>query len=94
MKYYTRREIQMLLEIDDRLWVALESEEIVTDDAPEPERYSELMLERARVASNLVNDLDVNLPGAAIIVRLREELSDMRHDMERLLEEFGRSRTR
>jgi hypothetical protein len=92
MRFYTRREIQGLLEIDDGLWVALQREEIVVGDAPEPEPYSERMLERARVACNLVNELEVNLAGAAIIVRMREELAELQNDVKRLLAEIERAR--
>lgn len=92
MRFYTSREIQRLLEIDERLWVELEREEIVVVDAPEPEAYSERMLERARVASNLVNELEVNLAGAAIIVRMREELAELRRDVTRLLAEIEKAR--
>ena len=42
------------------------------------------MLERARVAHELVHELEVNLEGAAIIVRMREELAALRRDLERL----------
>ena len=92
MRFYTSREIQRLLEIDEGLWVELEREEIVVGDAPEPEAYSERMFERARVACNLVNELEVNLAGAAIIVRMREELADLRRDVARLLAEIERAR--
>ena len=46
------------------------------------------MLERVRVAYNLVHDLDVNLPGVAIIVQMREEMSGLRHRLESLLNEL------
>jgi hypothetical protein len=42
------------------------------------------MLERVRVAANLVNELEVNLAGVAIILRLREELSRTRRQLEQL----------
>ena len=42
------------------------------------------MLERVRVAQNLVRDLDVNLPGVAIIIRMREDMSDLHHRMAEL----------
>ena len=54
-------------------------EEILQVDGPDEvdSRYSERMLERVRVAYTLIHDLDVNLEGAAIIVRLREEIADL-----------------
>jgi MerR family transcriptional regulator, heat shock protein HspR len=92
VKFYTRKQVIELLEIDEGFLLTLEREEIVAHDAPagEPAEFSELQLERARVAQNLVRDLDVNLPGVAVIVRLREEVSGLRRRLEQLLAELGR----
>ena len=90
MRFYTRTEIIKLLEIDDGFVDALEREEIIAPDAPAGEtgEFSEQMLERVRVAYNLVHDLEVNLPGVAIIVQMREEMSGLRHRLEGLLKEL------
>jgi len=90
--FYTRKQVIELLEIDEGFLLTLEREEIVQRDAPTSDggEFSELMLERARVAHNLVRDLDVNLPGVAVIVRLREEVSGLRRHLEQLLVELGR----
>ncbi|HTO53764.1 MAG TPA: chaperone modulator CbpM [Myxococcota bacterium] len=92
MTFYTRKQVIELLEIDEGFLLTLEREEIVQRDAPTSDsgEFSELMLERARVAHNLVRDLDVNLPGVAVIVRLREEVSGLRRHLEQLLVELGR----
>jgi hypothetical protein len=50
------------------------------------------MLERVRVAHTLVNDLDVNLAGVVIIVRMREEIGELRHALESALQKI-RSRS-
>ena len=90
MRFYARTEIIKLLEIDDGFVDALEREEIIAPDAPASEtgEFSEQMLERVRVAYNLVHDLEVNLPGVAIIVQMREEMSGLRHRLEGLLNEL------
>ena len=92
MSRYTRRQVLELLEIEDTFLVALELEEIVMDDAGSGQDpgYSELMLERARVAHNLVQELDVNLPGVSIILRMREEMAELRHQMAEVLSELKR----
>ena len=94
MSFYTRKQVIELLEIDEGFLVTLEHEEIVTRDGPSGAggEFSELMLERARVAQNLVRDLDVNLPGVAVIVRLREEVSGLKRHLEQALHELGRLR--
>jgi hypothetical protein len=85
--FYTRKQVIELLEIDEGFLVSLEREEVVTRDAPDESQsdFSELMLERARVARTLMRDLEVNLPGVAVIVRLREEVSTLRRHLEQLL---------
>jgi MerR family transcriptional regulator/heat shock protein HspR len=90
--YYTRKQVVELLEIDEGFLVTLEREEIVSRDAPADAGgdFSDVMLERARVAQNLVRDLDVNIPGVAVIVRLREEVSGLRRHVEKLLAELGK----
>ena len=81
MSFYSRRQVVELLEIEDEFLASLEQEEIVEIDAPASSEgdFSELMLERVRVADSLVRDLEVNLPGVAIILRLREEMAELRH---------------
>ena len=85
MRVYTRTEIVRILSIDERLLDELVAEHIVDPDAPgAAEAFSEVMLERARVAQNLVRELDVNLPGVEVILRLREELSALRRRLAEL----------
>ena len=85
MKYYTRAELLRLLPVDEAFLALLEQEEILWFDAPgeASAAYSERMLERVRVSWNLVQDLDVNLPGAAVILSLREQIAELQ---QRLLE--------
>ena len=92
MTYYTRKQVLELVEVDEGFLVTLEREEIIARDAPsgDPGEFSELMLERVRVAQTLVRDLDVNVPGVAVIVRLREEVSGLLRHLEQLLGELGR----
>jgi hypothetical protein len=46
--------------------------------------------ERARVARTLVRELEVNWEGTEIILRLREELIETRHELAELLGELRR----
>ncbi len=94
MRFYTREQILELVGIDTVFLIDLEREEIVSGDAPEEGGYSERMLERARVAHELVHELDVNVEGAAIIVCMREELAALRRDLAALADEVRRLRGR
>ncbi len=82
MSFYSREKIVKLLEIDEGFLTALESEEIIEADATAGEagEFSERMFERVRVAHELVSELDVNLPGVAIIVRMREQMFELRRE--------------
>ncbi|HEY8494332.1 MAG TPA: chaperone modulator CbpM [Myxococcota bacterium] len=92
MTTYTLRQICELLDLDEGFAAELVREAVLVADAPEAERYSERMLERARVARELVQELEVNLAGAAVIVRLREELVDLRRIACALARELERAR--
>ncbi len=90
MNFYTRKQMMEILETDEGFLISLEREDIIATDTPEGERghYSEHMLERARVAQSLVTELEVNLPGVAVIVRMREEMASMRQRVEQLVAEI------
>ena len=95
MKYFTRAEILRLLPVDEAFLVLLEQEEILWLDAPgdASNTYSERMLERVRVSWNLVQDLDVNLPGAAVILSLREQLAELQERLVELADPAARRRS-
>ncbi|MFQ5698363.1 MAG: chaperone modulator CbpM [Myxococcota bacterium] len=90
MTFYSRAQVAKLLELDEGFVMSLEREEIIQADAPAESEgeFSERMLERARVARELVRELDVNLAGAAIIVRMREQMLEMRESFEKQLLEI------
>ena len=58
--YYTRRQLIELLEVDEGFLVVLEREDVIEGDAPTSSEgeYSERMLERTRVAYNLMQELE------------------------------------
>lgn len=87
MNYYSRSQIIEILKVGNEFLVALEEEQIVVRDAPEhiAGEYSDVMFERARVAANLVEELEINLPGVAVIVRMREQMAEQRRTIEAFL---------
>jgi len=95
MKYYTRAEILTLLPVDETFLGLLEEEEILWFDAPGEgaTAYSERMLERVRISHNLVQELDVNLAGAAVILGLREQLDELQRRLQDLAGEVARRRS-
>ena len=87
MKYFTRMQVVEILEIDEGFLTELEQEEIIEFKAEQEAeaQCTEMMLERIRVAHNLVHQLDVNLAGAAVIVQMREDMADLRRQLEAAL---------
>ncbi len=83
MTSFARNEILRLLEVDDSFLETLERESIVYVDTNEG-RFSERMVERIRVAHSLVFELDVNLSGVAVILRMREELGAAQRRLRRV----------
>jgi len=96
MSGYTLHQICELLELDEGFAAELVREAVLVADA-EHGRFSADMFERARVAREMVLELEVNVAGAAVIVRMREELVDLRRlagELARALAiERGRSRS-
>jgi len=89
MTTFERSEIRRLLDIDDAFIESLERESIICVDI-DGQRYSAQMLERVRVAHSLVFELEVNLSGVAVILRLREELGGMRGRLRHVEEMLSR----
>ena len=73
---FERGEVVRLLDVDDAFLEVLERESIIYVDVEE-HRFSPRMVERVRVAHSLVFELEVNLSGVAVILRMREELGSM-----------------
>jgi hypothetical protein len=88
MSDFTRRQIAEILEIEESFVIELERESIIQVIEGQSV-YTERMLERARVAHSLVYELEVNLAGAAVIVRMREELGTLRGTLRALAAQLG-----
>ena len=94
-KYYYRQQIVELFDCDEEFLDKLEAEELVRPvkvDSEKERVFPEDQVERIRVINNLVRDLEVNLPGAEVILEMRENMMRMQERFDRilqaLLEEF------
>ncbi|MBN1828400.1 MAG: MerR family transcriptional regulator [Deltaproteobacteria bacterium] len=89
---WKRVEVLELLEIDDDFLVMVEEEEIVAAvaDRETGERfYTFDELERLRLAKILLEEMEVNLAGVDIIVRMRQELLETRRQFDAILEDIA-----
>jgi MerR family transcriptional regulator, heat shock protein HspR len=88
MRYLRLEEAARALGIDAEELALYERESLICvqrtlDDEPV---ISAEDVERARLVACLLHDLDVNLPGAEVIVHMREEMIAMRRQFGQILE--------
>ncbi len=93
MNAYTLRQICELLDLEEGFAAELVREAVLIADAGH-EGFSDDMLERARVARELIVELEVNVAGVAVIVRMREELVALRRMAGELARELETERAR
>lgn len=91
-KYYTTTEIMEIFQVDEDLIINLEREEIIcpecADDDP-LKHFSSHEIEKLRIAKLLIEDMEVNLPGVEIILRMRESMINMRRQFDDILEDLA-----
>lgn len=56
--------------------------------------YSEDDVEKIRMIKRLTGDLEVNLPGVAVILNMRDQMREMREEFERIFEDMRRGMLR
>ena len=91
-KYFTTTEIMEIFKVDEDLIVSLEKEEIICPECGDFEplkHFSYNEIEKLRIARMLIEDMDVNLPGVEIILRMRESMINMRRQFDDILEDLS-----
>ena len=91
-EYWTVSEVIEIFQMDKETITYLEEEEIVCpecfNDHP-TRRYSEVELEKLRLVKVLMEDMDVNLPGVEVILRMRQSMIQMRRQFDDILEDLA-----
>jgi MerR family transcriptional regulator, heat shock protein HspR len=91
-EYWTLSEVIEIVKMDEGTILYLEEEEIVcpecVDEQP-AKRFSAIELEKLRLAKVLMEDMDVNLPGVEVILRMRENMIQMRRQFDAILEDLA-----
>ncbi len=87
--YYRREQILEIFGFHESFLDELEQEELIRCSIVEHcegKIYSADQIERIRIISNLVHDLEVNLPGVEVILQMRENMIIMRRQFDQILE--------
>ena len=93
-EYWTTTEVIELFQVETRFLDDLEEEEILCPESredPVEKRFSEVDLERLRLAKLLVEEMGVNLAGVEIILRMRRDMYAMRAQFDAILEDVARN---
>lgn len=91
-KYFTTTEIMEIFQVNEDLIVSLEREEIICPECTgnDPlKQFSGREIEKLRIAKMLIEDMEVNLPGVEIILRMRESMINMRRQFDDILEDLA-----
>ena len=91
-KFWTITEIVESFEIEERFLENLEDEEIICPFCREDSStklFSSNELEKLRLAKILVEDMGVNLAGVDVIIRMRQNMIDMRSQFDAILEDLS-----
>ena len=87
-RYFLRHEVLEMIALRPELLDEIEAEGLI--EVEEDARYSLTTVERLRVIRNLVDDLGVNLAGAEVILRMREQTLLALEVARRALDELNR----
>ncbi|MFC1591183.1 chaperone modulator CbpM [Thermodesulfobacteriota bacterium] len=92
-KYWTITEITHSLKIEETFIVRLEEEDLI-HSAPDSETSGKVFtakdVEKLRLAKTLMEDMEVNLPGVEVILRMRKNMFEMREQFDNILEDLAK----
>ena len=91
-EYWTVSEVIEIFQIDEDIISYLEEEEIVCPECFEVQptrRFSAVEFEKLRLVKVLMEDMDVNLPGVEVILRMRQSMLQMRQQFDDILEDLA-----
>lgn len=92
-EYWTLEEVIETVEIDADLLSELEEEGIVCPACNEKtsiKSFTGIDVEKMRIAKLLIEEMDVNNPGVEIILRMRQDMIDMRRQFDTILEDLAK----
>ena len=92
-EFWTKTEVVDFFQIEERFLIELEEEEIICPlcrDDPSERLFPPTEMEKLRLAKILVEDMGVNLAGVDVILRMRQNMIDMRNQFDTILEDLAR----
>ena len=88
-KYLRISEVTTICCVSEEFVLSLEEENLISSVSRKDEkRYPLDQVDRIRVAHNLLGELGVNLEGVEVALHMREQIINMRRQIEELLSRF------
>jgi MerR family transcriptional regulator/heat shock protein HspR len=90
---WTITEVVEIFQVDEQFLSDLEEEEIVCPVCGEDKKakvFPFQELEKLRLAKILMEDMGVNLEGVEVILRMRQNMDDMRRQFDTILEDLAK----
>ncbi|PIY22327.1 MAG: hypothetical protein COZ11_13135 [Deltaproteobacteria bacterium CG_4_10_14_3_um_filter_51_14] len=90
-EFWTIEEVAATYSIDRDFLDELEREEIICPGCEQGDvtTLSPDEIEKALFARTLVEEMEVNLPGVEVILRMREQMLEMRRQFDQILEDLA-----
>ncbi len=88
-EYYYKKQVIEIFSVDERFLDELEAEDLICSselEAGSEKVFPPDQVERIRIILNLVEDLEVNLPGVEVILEMRENMMRMQRQFDKILE--------
>ena len=92
-QFWTETEIIKSLCVKKTFLVELEQQEIICPRCGKKtsdKKYSRAEVEKIRFAKTLMEEMDVNLPGVEVALRMRQNMIEMRRQFDSILEELAK----
>ena len=92
-EFWTITEIVERLQIEEHFLDELEAEEIICSSHQEgvsSKVFPSIEVEKLRIAKILVEDMGVNLAGVEVVLRMRQNMIEMRRQFDDILEDLAR----
>ena len=86
--YYYRKQVMEIFQCDEHFLDKLEEEDLVRSvrvASLEEKVFPLDQVERIRIIRNLIEELEVNLPGVEVILSMRENMILMQHQFQEIL---------
>ena len=92
-EFWTVSEVMELFQVKEEFLAELEEEEIICstcrEDSP-MKLFPASELEKVSLVKLLVEDMEVNLPGVEIILRMRQSMFELRKQFDAIMEDVAR----